>query len=441
MPHFYPSIFSAINNFYLSFPYLEHSNLPKSIPWRRTSMQQNDNQRQTNDTLVVSPVTLHRLVEQMEMLQTRLEQLERKNVISCTQSLADIAASYDISPIPSRLSMANAVGKTDCITNLGSDIPSVQLHVESDNASSDEIVSSTPRNDYQQQLVSRQSLLWTKREQIPKEPQPVDITPSTSMYESFSTFKPNADEVTTVDHCPIEEGASSFNTLLRCQTSSLIMSGSTDTVSTEEAPNTSHVIHISPLVVSSDPDHDVAVHSVNEQLSVLSSEFGSPTMDARSRQPTVTSFAGATRKGSALNAGYSSPPQTQKQNYGRCYSSFFPATLLGSSTFSEQSVRHSLATSLRELAPMFTQSGSCLNLQDHVEIVADKFGSSMELKALPKNPASNHSLPNAMIRATKWFTGKLAAPPKMKSSVSAPVLNGQKQSMLSRKWFKLRGRM
>jgi hypothetical protein len=116
--------------------------------------------------------------------------------------------------------------------------------------------------------------------------------------------------------------------------------------------------------------------------------------------------------------------------------------LLGSSTFYGNSLRLSLASSLRELSPLFEQSGSCLNLQDHVNKVSNSVNSPAEQKSLTTGTsASYYTQRKGLIGAKNWISRKLTASRQMRSSISASMPGTEKQSLLSQKWSKLRGKM
>jgi hypothetical protein len=414
-------------------------------------MQPNDSHTEANDLIKVSPVVLHSLVEKIAMLQTRLEQLERHNIIRSNQSLADITAAYDISPIPSRLSMANTMGKSDPKSNtMRSDTQSVQLLEAPENEpKEDDIAISTSENDKNIQLrdgISRESLQWAQLIPNPMEAPHEHLAFGSLKHDNSENCVPDISGHTSEANGTLEQEGSEFDTCSssshRCQTPSLIMSGSTDTVSTRESPAISQILHKPPRVVTLQYTHDIMFYSEADQLTNATMEFNSSSLVVHNRKSIATSVTGAAHNDNVRSIERKCPGSREKQSYGRCYSSFFPTTLLGSSTFYGNSLRLSLASSLRELSPLFEQSGSCLNLQDHVNKVSNSVNSPAEQKSLTTGTsASYYTQRKGLIGAKNWISRKLTASRQMRSSISASMPGTEKQSLLSQKWSKLRGKM
>lgn len=403
-------------------------------------MSRNEDQLQMTESMTVSPMVLHHLVEQMHTLQMRLEHLERQKVISSTQSLAEITAAYDISPIPSRLSLANAISKVDLKRSLiktGSLIKTRSLikpgkstvkHQRKEQLETTLDTDEITLIDEEDEGTPAQSLLISQESLIPTEQMQDNV---------ISIHVSDNGSVETATLC-----SESMDTISSCRTPSLVLSGSMDTVSSTGTPSTSQIINVCPRVTSLE-HYDTSLQSlVIESQTNFERDDEPSTTIVRSRPVTRVS-ANAVKNSPVLQKAENSPVHKRDMpTYGRCYSSFFPTTLLSPSpSFGGSTGRLSLATSMREFRPDLEQSRSCLNLLEHVE--ASPKGSSIDLCAIA---SSNSTLklpePKKLNRAKRWFTKKLAMTPKLKTSNSAPMLGMHKQpGLLSRKWSKLVGRV
>jgi hypothetical protein len=398
-------------------------------------MSDNEDRSQLVGSLTVSPMAFHHLVEQMQTVQMRLEHLERQKILSSTQSLAEITTAYDISPIPSRLSIANAISKVDLKKSLiktrsliktGKFSVSYQRKEQLETTlDADEIT----LIDEKDEGAHRQSLLTSQESLIPTKQMRGDVI-------SISASDNGSVETSTL--C-----SDTVDTISGCRTPSLVLSGSMDSVSSTDTSSTSQILHVCPRVTSIE-HYDTSLQSlIIESRPRSEQDEGPSTTGVRTRQFTSASAMAVENSPVSQKAeSNSSLHKGQMPTYGRCYSSFFPATFLPPSpSFAGSTGRLSLATSMRELTPNFEQSASCLNLLDHVEISPN--GSSIELGAMTStNSTLDLPEPKKLNRAKRWLTKKLAVAPKLKSSISAPMLGTLEQpSLLSRKWSKLVGKM
>ncbi|KAI9288139.1 hypothetical protein BC943DRAFT_317862 [Umbelopsis sp. AD052] len=392
-------------------------------------MSRNEDQPQLVNSLTISPAALHNLVEQMQTLQMRLEHLERQKTISDTQSLVEITAAYDISPIPSRLSIANAISKVDLKKSL---IKTRSL-----------IKTGKFTVNHQRKKQLETTLDADEITLIDEENEGTDLQPILQQ-NIIPIEQMRGDMVSTSDNSSVETSTScsdTTETVSGCRTPSLVLSGSMDTVSSTDTPSTSQMLHVFPRI-SSLEHYDTSLQSlvIESPLSVDQDEPS--TAGAHTRQLTSVSAIAIENSPASQMPENNSLHTGQIPTYGRCYSSFFPTTLVPPSpSFAGSTGRLSLATSMRELRPGFEQSASCLNLLDHVEISPN--GSSIGFSAMTStNSTLNLPQPKKLNRAKRWLTKKLAVSPKLKSSTSAPVLRTHKQpSLLSRKWSKLVGRV
>ncbi|KAH8550019.1 hypothetical protein BGW37DRAFT_529985 [Umbelopsis sp. PMI_123] len=390
-------------------------------------MSHSEHQVHLIEPVTVSPTVIHRLVEQIEILQKRLEQLERHSIISATQSLADITAVYDISPIPSRLSISNAISKPD---------------LKSDQIKSRKSETQQPRKGELDSTLDVDEITFIRADSDELDSQPA--LPSQESRSSTEQIRYDAGSTTANDDGSMEPTiacSGSSESLSGCRTPSLIMSGSTDTVSTNDTPPTSQNMHISPRV-SSLLHYDASIQSLTvDNQPHFGQDNESSTSAVHSRQATIVSTINMNGSPISQKIGNRYLQSNEMPTYGRCYSSFFPTTLLPPSpSFVVRTGRLSLATSMRELTPTFDQSGSCLNLLDHIELAPygpiqlNGRASSSSTLNLPESKKLN--------RTKRWLTKKLNISPKLKTSASAPILSAYKQpSLLSRKWSKLVGKV
>ncbi|CAO3669581.1 unnamed protein product [Umbelopsis ramanniana] len=408
-------------------------------------MSRNEDQSQMVDSLTISPMVLHHLVEQMQTLQMRLEQLERQKVISSTQSLADITAAYDISPIPSRLSLANAISKVDLKRSLiktGSLIKSGSLIKTRSLIKPGKFTVRHQRKEPLETTLDADEITL-----IDEEDEGTPTQSSLTSQESLTTeqMQENVVFIPVNDNGSVETStlcSDSMDTISSCRTPSLVLSGSMDTVSSNDTPSTSQIINVFPRVTSLE-HYDTSLQSLMVESQPSFEQGDEPSTSVVRTRP-VTSVSAIAVKNSPVSqkTETSSFHKSEMPTYGRCYSSFFPTTLLPPSpSFGGSTGRLSLATSMRELRPNLEQSRSCLNLLDHVETSPN--GSSIELGGMTSsNSTLNLPEPKKLNRAKRWLTKKLAVTPKLKTSNSAPMLGMYKQpSLLSRKWSKLVGKV
>lgn len=409
-------------------------------------MSRNEDQSQMVDSLTISPMVLHHLVEQMQTLQMRLEQLERQKVVSSTQSLAEITAAYDISPIPSRLSLANAISKVDLKRSLiktGSLIKSGSLIKTRSLIKPGKFTVRHQRKEPLETTLDADEITL-----IDEEDEGTPTQPLLTSQESLIPTEQTQDNVVSIpvnDNGSVETStlcSGTMDTISSCRTPSLVLSGSMDTVSSNDTPSTSQIINVFPRVTSLE-HYDTSLQSLMVESQPSFEQDDEPSTSVVRTRP-VTSVSAIAVKNSPVSqqTENSSFHKSEMPTYGRCYSSFFPTTLLPPSpSFGGSTGRLSLATSMRELRLNLEQSRSCLNLLDHVETSPN--GSSIELGGMTSsNSTLNLPEPKKLNRAKRWLTKKLAVSPKLKTSNSAPMLGMHKQpGLLSRKWSKLVGKV
>jgi hypothetical protein len=412
-------------------------------------MQRNNNHFLANESVTVSPIIIHRLVEQIHILQKRLEQLERHNVISATQSLASISAAYDISPIPSRLSLLNIITKQDAsdetsksdmltvrdrqpsASSSGSERPTME-NMHNNNRYAASLTISKEESQQLMEALSRLEYLETYSETSSfkeQEIQTYESKRSSHAYESNDL----EEKIDLSEDQWLSGGGS--------QTPSLSYSTSTDSISVDDRiASQASAIQASTPHISIEENPQYFFRSMTERLEnqELPNVLYSDTPYTQPLPNTLEeSELESTHDDMPISENVYTSQYDGVLSYGRCYSSFFPTTLLGSPiTVHRSSARHSLAKSMTELTPMLKLSGSCLNLQDKIQydnlpaiFSAGKNMSEGKDSAIPQ--ISNVS------RMKRWLQTKLTGSHKIKQSKSAPVLNSQLKNSFSFMFSKL----
>lgn len=411
-------------------------------------MQRNNNHfPATNASVTVSPLIIHRLVEQIQILQKRLEQLERHNVISATQSLANISAAYDISPIPSRLSLLNMITKQNAseeISNL--DMLTVRDRQPSASSSMSEIP--TIENAHHDDFHPAKTLSKEESQQLMEalsRLEYLDINSETSSAREEEVHTGNESERSSYeDECleleeKIDLNEDQWISGGGSQTPSLSYSISTDTISVDDRLSSqTFAVNVSSPVITIEQNPQNFFRPLSQHVqeqSVPTVPFADNSFRqslSRTEDSQIESSQSDMLVNDDLNVSQTEGPVS----YGRCYSSFFPTTLLGSPiTVHRSSARHSLAKSMTELTPMLKQSGSCLNLQDKIQIDNN---STVFSEAKSMSDGKDVAFPqlSSVNRLRRWLRSKMTGSYRMKRSQSAPVLNTRMKTSISSKFSK-----
>ncbi|KAJ2965094.1 hypothetical protein NQZ79_g97 [Umbelopsis isabellina] len=412
-------------------------------------MQRNNNHfPSSNESVTVSPIIIHRLVEQIKILQKRLEQLERHNVISATQSLANISAAYDISPIPSRLSLLNMITKQNAAGEI-SDPDMLTVRDRQPSASSSMSEKPTIENVHHSDFHPAKTLSKEESQRLMEalsRLEYVDINSETSTAKEQEIQTGDESEMTSYEYESneleekIDLSEDQWLSGGGSQTPSLSYSISTDTISVDDRlASQIFAVNVSSPIISIEQNPQTFFRPLSQHLQ--EQELPNvPFVDIPFR-PSLPSAL----EDRELESPHSDIPVSDdlnisqpegSVNYGRCYSSFFPTTLLGSPiTVHRSSARHSLAKSMTELTPMLKQSGSCLNLQDRIHVDNNSTVFS-EAKSMSEGKDVSFPQLSSVSRMRRWLRNKMTGPHKVKRSQSAPVLNTRMKTSFSIKFSK-----
>ncbi|KAG2178140.1 hypothetical protein INT43_003393 [Umbelopsis isabellina] len=412
-------------------------------------MQRNNNHfPAANASVTVSPIIIHRLVEHIQILQKRLEQLERHNVISATQSLANISAAYDISPIPSRLSLLNMITKQNA-SDESSNADMLTVRDRQASASSSMSEMPTIENVHHDDFHPAKTLSKEESQQLMEalsRLEYLDINSDTSSVkeQEIQTGQESERSSYVYEGNELEEkidlNEDQWMSGGGSQTPSLSYSISTDTISVDDRlPSQTFAVNVSSPFITIEQNPQNFFRPLSQHLQEQDIP-NVPFVDIPYNQSLPSALEDSEiqtpHSDMLVSADLNISQPEGSVTYGRCYSSFFPTTLLGSPiTVHRSSARHSLAKSMTELTPMLKQSGSCLNLQDkiHIDNSSTVFSEAKSMSDV--NDVAFPQLSNVN-RLRRWLRSKLTGSHKMKRSQSAPVLNTLMKTSFSMKFSK-----